>query len=147
MLNIVPLFEEYIESMSQIEKESFSDDPWSLNMFLDLLDNSLAVCYIALEDDEVAGYLIAYHILSELQILNIAVKKSMRNKKIATKLFEAMFDYAKSRNINEFTLEVRPSNAGAIALYKKFGFETDGVRKNYYKNPKEDALLMGLRGG
>ena len=147
MLNIVPLFEEYIESMSQIEKESFSDDPWSLNMFLDLLDNSLAVCYIALEDDEVAGYLIAYHILSELQILNIAVKKSMRNKKIATKLFEAMFDYAKNRNINEFTLEVRPSNAGAIALYKKFGFETDGVRKNYYKNPKEDALLMGLRGG
>jgi len=114
-------------------------------MFIDLLNNDLAVCIAAAENTEVAGYLIAYHILDEIQILNIAVKKSMRHRKIATKLFNVIFEYAENENAGKFTLEVRPSNTGAIALYKNLGFEIDGARKNYYKNPKEDALLMSLK--
>lgn len=146
MINIVPLCEEHIEEIAQIEIESFKNqDPWSKNMFAELLDNSLAVCFAAMENIEVAGYLVAYHIFDEMQILNIAVKESKRHRKIATGLFDAVFHYAKSEKIKEFTLEVRPSNIAAINLYKKLGFEIDGVRKNYYANPKEDAVLMSLK--
>ena len=119
-------------------------------MFFGLLHNNLSVCLVAFgdaDDTEIAGYLIAYHIIDEIQILNIAVKKSKRNQKIATKLFGVIFEYAKNNNVEEFTLEVRASNAGAIGLYKKLGFEADGVRKNYYNNPKENAVLMSLKLG
>ena len=157
MLNIVPMSEEHIDSICEIENESFKDDPWSRAAFLELLENDYAVCLVAVEQTPVgvadtpfqkgavAGFLIAYHIIDEIQILNIAVKKSMRNKKIATKLFDVIFEYAKAENINEFTLEVRQSNIGAIGLYKKLGFEIDGVRRNYYAKPREDAVLMSLR--
>jgi len=143
-ISIVPFGKEHINAIFKIENESFND-PWSRYVFHDLPDNPLAVCFTALDHIEVAGYLIAYHVFSEIQILNIAVKESKRHKKIATKLFDAIFEYAKSENVEEFTLEVRQSNIGAIALYKKLGFQTDGVRKNYYKNPKENAILMSLK--
>ena len=158
MLSIVPLQIDYIDEIVTIERESFGE-PWSKNIFLDLLDYPLAVCFVALEQPPVgiadtpfqkgavAGYLIAYHLFEEMQILNIAVKESIRHRKIATKLFGVIFDYAKNENIQEFTLEVRTSNTGAIKLYKKLGFKIDGVRKNYYANPKEDAVLMSLRLG
>jgi ribosomal-protein-alanine N-acetyltransferase len=158
MIQIVPLCEEHIEEIAQIENESFKNqDPWSKNMFCELLDNPLAVCFTATEQTPVgvaatpfqkgavAGYLIAYHILDEIQILNIAVKESKRHRKIATGLFDAVFDCAKIKEIKEFTLEVRPSNIAAINLYKKLGFEIDGIRKNYYAHPKEDAVLMSLK--
>ena len=158
MLNIVPLTEEHIDNICGIENESFGD-PWNRQMFLDLLDSPFAVCYTAFElpppsaphserEADVAGYLIAYHVGSEIQILNIAVKKSKRHRKIATGLFGVIFEYAKTKKtekIEEFTLEVRPTNTGAIALYNKLGFKIDGVRRNYYRNPKEDAVLMSLR--
>jgi len=142
MVQIVPFAKEHIDAIVKIENESFGD-PWSKKLFDDLLVNEYAVSFVAAVDDaEIAGYLIAYDLVIELQILNIAVKGSKRREKIATKLFDAIFDYAKSENIEEFTLEVRTSNTAAIEFYKKLGFEIDGVRKNYYKNPKEDAILM-----
>ena len=144
MINIIPLSKEHLDEIYKIETESFSD-PWSKNMFLELIDNPLAVCFVATDNTKVAGYIIAYHIYDEIQILNIAVKESQRHKKIATELFDVIFEYAKKEKINDFYLEVRPSNVGAIALYKKLGFKVDGVRKNYYTNPKEDAILMSLR--
>ena len=143
-LEILRLCEAHIDDICEIETESFGD-PWSRQFFLDLLDNYYTVAFAAVENGEVAGYLIAYHIRAEIQILNIAVKKNMRNKKIATRLFGVIFDYAEAESAGEFTLEVRPSNTGAAALYKKLGFKIDGARKNYYKNPKEDAVLMSLR--
>ena len=143
-IQIVPLAKEHIDAIVKIENESFGD-PWSKKLFDDLLVNDYAVSFAAVESTEIAGYLIAYDLITEIQILNIAVKESKRRGKIATKLFDAIFDYAKSNEIEEFTLEVRPSNIGAIAFYKKLGFKIDGVRKNYYKNPKEDAVLMSLR--
>jgi ribosomal-protein-alanine N-acetyltransferase len=143
-VQIFPLSEEHIDDICAIENESFGD-PWNRQFFLELLDNPFAVAFAACERF-VAGYLIAYHVGAEIQILNIAVRKDMRNKNIATKLFGVIFDYAKTKEIGEFTLEVRPSNSSAIALYKKLGFEKDGIRKNYYRNPSEDAILMSLRG-
>ena len=154
-IQIISLSEEHIDSICEIENESFGD-PWNRQFFLELLDNYFAVCFVAIEQTPggvaatpfqkgaVAGYLIAYHISDEIEILNIAVKESHRHSKIATKLFDVIFEYAKTENAKEFILEVRPSNVGAIELYKKLGFKIDGVRKNYYKNPKEDAVLMSL---
>ena len=168
MIRILPFCEGHIDEIAKIEHESFGD-PWSRNLFVDLLDNPLAVCFTAVEvsfvgdgvpdvpqtpdgvaatpfqKGAVAGYLIAYYIVDEIQILNIAVKKSKQNRGIATELFQVIFEYAKNENAGKFTLEVRPSNAGAIELYKKLGFKIDGIRKNYYKNPKEDAVLMSLK--
>ncbi|MCL2774252.1 MAG: ribosomal protein S18-alanine N-acetyltransferase [Oscillospiraceae bacterium] len=148
---IVPLTKEHIAEVCKIEKECFSD-PWSKNMFCDLLNIPFAVNLAAVEisgntanAEKVVGYFIFYDIFPECQILNVAVKESKRNMKIATRLFSAVFDYAKEANLSEFYLEVRPSNEKAIALYKKFGFKIDGVRKNYYKRPKEDAILMSLK--
>ena len=145
---IVPLKEEHINEVYAIEKECFTD-PWSINIFHELLDYSYAVSLTAVEIDkldnniaEIAGYCVFYHICDECQLMNIAVKKSKRNRSIAAKLMRAILEYSKSENISKITLEVRKSNDKAIALYKKFGFVFDGVRKNYYKNPKEDALLM-----
>jgi len=144
MINIVPLSKGHIDGIYEIELESFGD-PWSRQFFLELFDNPFSVCYVAESPAGVAGYLIAHHMLDEIEIYNIAVKPSERHKKIATMLFGAIFDYAGAEKAERFTLEVRPSNAAAIALYKKLGFKTDGARKNYYKNPKEDAVLMSLK--
>ena len=151
---IMPLKTEHINEVCAIEKECFTD-PWTRNIFLELLDYPVAVNLVAAEVnnnnnvnniEEIVGYCVFYHVLDECQIMNIAVKESKRNRKIATKLLLAVFAYAKAENITAFTLEVRQSNDKAIALYKKFGFKNDGVRKNYYKHPKEDAFLMSLRG-
>ena len=144
MFNIIPLAKEHIDAAAKIENESFGD-PWSKKMFFDLFDLNYAVSFAAVENNEIAGYLIAYHLLTEIEIINIAVKESKKRGRIATKLFDAVFGYAKDKNIEEFTLEVRPSNTGAIGLYKKLGFEIGGIRKDYYKNPKEDAVLMSLK--
>ena len=143
MAEIVSFTREHIDSICEIETESFSD-PWSRRSFFELLDSPFALGFTAIEDAEVAGYLIAHHISPEIEILNIAVKKSKRRKKIATELFLTLFEYAKSEKAEKLTLELRASNRSAFALYKKLGFALDGFRKNYYANPKEDALLMSV---
>ena len=147
---IIPLKKENINEVCAIEKECFTD-PWSQNVFIEVFGSPIAVKWAAVEADEttneieIVGYCIFYPIWDECEIMNIAVKKSKRHRKIATKLFFAVLEYAKIENICRIILEVRQSNDEAIALYKKFGFEVDGVRKNYYKNPKEDAILMSLK--
>ena len=149
---IVPLVLSHIDEIEAIERESFTD-PWSKNAFMDLLYNPFAVCFTAIDaadslqenkTEEVVGYVIMYHVASEGQILNIAVKNTHRNQKIATQIFAAVIEYAQNANIESLTLEVRASNIPALGLYKKLGFEEVGIRKNYYSNPLENAILMTL---
>jgi ribosomal-protein-alanine N-acetyltransferase len=140
MCEIIKLSPLRLPEILAIEQESFSD-PWNLNMFLEILANPLAQSFIAEDNGEVLGYIMFYNIAPEIQILNIAVKKSARNKKIGSRLLESALA---CENISLITLEVRESNIPAINLYKKFGFKTDGLRKNYYKRPKENAVLMSL---
>jgi len=144
---IVPLLLNHIDEVEAIETESFSD-PWSKKTFADLLCNPFAVCFAAIDtkdmSEELVGYVIIYHIFSEGQILNVAVKNTHREQKIATEMLSAVLEYARNVNIESLTLEVRQSNAPAIGLYKKFGFSKTGIRKNYYKHPTEDAILMML---
>ena len=144
MAEIVPLSEGHIDAVCEIENESFGD-PWSRQSFFELLGEPLAVAFAALEESEVAGYLISRRTPPEMEILNIAVRKTKRRKNIATGLFCALLEYAKAEKAERLTLEVRRSNSPALALYYKLGFELDGHRKNYYAHPKEDAALMSLR--
>ena len=144
MAEILPLSLDHIDAVCEIENESFGD-PWSRQSFFEILGSPFAVGFAALEDREVAGYLIAQRIPPDIEIQNIAVKKSGRRKKIATGLFGALFEYAKTEKAERLLLEVRPSNKDALGLYEKLGFSPDGFRKNYYSKPKEDAILMSMR--
>ncbi|MCL2813080.1 MAG: ribosomal protein S18-alanine N-acetyltransferase [Oscillospiraceae bacterium] len=144
MAEITAFRPEHIDAVFEIETESFGD-PWSRRSFGEILNSPSAAGFIALEGCGAAGYLIMLCIPPEIEILNIAVKKSLRRKKIATGLFGAALEYAKSQKAERLFLEVRKSNEGALKLYQKLGFQTVGTRKNYYANPREDALLMSLR--
>ena len=134
-------FLEYLPSILEIERASFSD-AWSENIFRGIFASPLANCFIAEgSNGEFLGYIMFYLLPPEIQILNIAVKQSARNQQIGSLLLKSALDY---EDIELFTLEVRESNLPAINLYKKFGFKIDGVRKNYYTCPQENAILMSL---
>jgi len=143
MFKIFALSKDFINNVCEIENESFGD-PWSRQSFIEVFDNPLTICFAAFEDYKMIGYLFAYDLGPEIQILNVAVKKSERRRNVATVMLEVIFKYAENGKTEELTLEVRESNGGAIALYKKLGFQVDGIRKNYYRNPKENAVLMSL---
>ncbi|MCL1792293.1 MAG: ribosomal protein S18-alanine N-acetyltransferase [Oscillospiraceae bacterium] len=144
MAEILPLSFGHIEPIFEIETESFGD-PWSKQSFAAIFASPHYMGFAAIDGAEVAGYLIARRMPPEIEILNIAVAKSKRRKKIATGLFCALFEYAKAEKTERLLLEVRRSNSAALGLYKKLGFGIDGFRKNYYSNPKEDAALMSVR--
>ena len=139
-INLTPQIAEYLPNILEIERESFSD-AWSENMFLELLANPLTHGFTAENNGEVLGYIMFYLMPPEIQILNIAVKKSARNQNTGSLLLKSALAFD---NIELVTLEVRESNIPAINLYKKFGFKIDGIRKNYYRKPIENAVLMSL---
>lgn len=141
-IRLVPLEQRHIEQMSGIEKECFST-PWSRELLEGELSNPLAVYLVAeTADGTVAGYAGIMVILSDAELVNVAVTKERREKGIATKLLEELIDYCRDSDIEQIHLEVRRSNAPAIALYDKLGFKANGMRFGYYESPKEDALLM-----
>ena len=139
-MKIINLSPSHLLEIIKIERECFSD-PWSEGMFAEILENLLAHGYIAQDSGGLLGFILFYNLEPEIQILNIAVRKSARNKKIGSLLLK---EALACENIDLATLEVRESNLAAINLYKKFGFKTDGVRKNYYAQPREHAILMSL---
>ena len=112
-------------------------------MLADELYNDCAA-YLVAEDETgaVLGYAGLQVVLDEGCITKIAVLPAFRRQKIAARLLQVFFDFAKAHELRFITLEVRASNDAAIALYQKFGFAEVGRRKNYYEKPKEDALIM-----
>lgn len=140
-IRIVPLAEEHIKEIAELEKKCFPD-PWNEEMFVQLLSNPLAVYITALYEDKVVGYAGIYHILSEGQLMNIAVMEEFRRCGIAEKMFGDIIQYAKENDVEVITLEVRQKNIPAISFYEKIGFEKVGQRKGYYSHPTDDAVLM-----
>lgn len=134
-----------LQEIADIEKEIFST-PWSLKNITDTFKNKNNCFFVAkdFESGETAGHICLETVLDEGILTSVAVKEKYRNKGIAKKLMDSFIDEAKNRNIAFINLEVRASNAPAIALYEKYGFEKVGTRKNYYSKPTEDALLMML---
>lgn len=126
-----------------LERECFSL-PWSIDCFESALENPNQVFIVLLEDEKIVGYAGMWCVVDEGQIMNIAVTKTSRRKGYGAKLLESLIDEGKERGMTVFSLEVRVGNFPARSLYESFGFKQVGLRKGYYDEPKEDALLMDL---
>jgi len=133
-----------LDAVVIVENQSFST-PWTRQAFYEELENQLAYYLLAVLDDTVVGYVGMWLILDEAHITNVAVLPSCRKLGIGKSMMQKALDIAKANGAVSMTLEVRPSNAPALALYKNLGFENAGVRKNYYEDTNEDAIIMWLR--
>lgn len=134
---------EHIPQITAIERACFTD-PWSEHLFRDVLQNDAAVMVVAEgEDSTVLGYAELQVVLDEGTVGNVAVAPAYRRQGVADAMLSAFTSFARAR-LAFLTLEVRASNAPAIALYRKHGFRAVGRRKNYYHAPQEDAILMTL---
>lgn len=138
---IVPMDKSHIEQIAALERECFSA-PWTQEMLTDALYDPQA-CFIVAEDGQggVLGYAGLHAVLDEGYIDNVAVEPAARRHGVASALLDVFCRFG-AANLAFLTLEVRASNAPAIALYEKHGFAQAGLRKNYYRDPKEDAVLM-----
>jgi ribosomal-protein-alanine N-acetyltransferase len=130
--------DENYKSVAAIEAECFTQ-PWSEETFFEELSNPNAHTYLALDDGKAAGFLSVWEVCGEVSVNNIAVRDEFRRKGIARALLQTMLDELSPAY--SVTLEVRKSNAAAIALYESFGFERVGERKDFYSLPTENALL------
>ncbi len=131
------------KELSKLDERCFSS-PWSESSFLNEASNPLAQYVIAKADEKIIGYAGFWQVVDEGQITNIAVLKEYRRKKIAQQMLERLIQKARKMQLSVLSLEVRESNLPAISLYEKFEFEKVGIRKDYYKNPTENAVLMDL---
>lgn len=130
-----------IHAIAELEKICFND-PWSENSISSELDNPLACWLVALDDDNLAGYVGSQTVLDGSDMMNIAVAPLYRRKGIAEALILELNEKLRERGSICLLLEVRASNLPAIRLYEKLGFIQVGRRCNYYRNPKEDALIL-----
>lgn len=132
----------HVAQVAALEKLCFSD-PWSENSIASELANPLSLWLIAEEDGTVCGYAGSQTVLDETDMMNIAVHPDCRRRGFAAALIGELVTQLKGRGSRILRLEVRQSNAPAIALYESMGFKELGLRKNYYRNPRENALILG----
>ncbi|MCL2593146.1 MAG: ribosomal protein S18-alanine N-acetyltransferase [Defluviitaleaceae bacterium] len=142
MIEIIKFEREHLNDVYAIEEDSFSI-PWSKHeLEKDAFENKLSIYLLALFEGEVAGYVGMWHVVNEGHITNIAVKKEYRGNGIGDKLIKQLINIAIEKEMIGITLEVRMNNAPAQKLYANNGFKIEGLRKNYYKDTKEDAIIM-----
>jgi ribosomal-protein-alanine N-acetyltransferase len=123
-----------------IERRAFPT-PWSLAMFVLELSKPSGICLAAVRDERIVGYLVCSRYDTVWHLMNVAIDERLRRRGLATTLLEHLFDRADQPG-EQYTLEVRLSNTPAIALYERFGFHSAGLRRGYYHDNKEDALIM-----
>ena len=142
-VKIVPMAAEHLDRLEQLERMCFSR-PWSKKMLAEELDNQCAAFLVAVEPEteKAVGYAGLLVVADEGYITNVAVDPSCRRQGVAAQLLQVFDNFAKGNHLAFLTLEVRPSNAAAIALYEGFGCREVGRRRNYYDLPKEDALIL-----
>lgn len=141
-MTIETMREEHLTALAALEKVCFSE-PWSAQSLREELDNPAALFLVAKrETGEVLGYVGCQTVLDEGYITNVAADPAARRQGVGRALVAALLEHACVRGLSFVTLEVRVSNAPAIALYEQAGFRPVGTRRNYYSAPCEDALLM-----
>jgi ribosomal-protein-alanine N-acetyltransferase len=142
--NIQAFTEEYLPPVMAIENSVFKSDSFPESVFIELLQQPNVLSMLVMtEQNELAGYAMVRYTFHEAEILTIAVANNFLRKGVGKFLMENIIIYCLSSDINDLFLEVRPSNKPAINLYKKFGAERIGIRKNYYEN--EDAYVYRLK--
>ncbi len=133
-----------LAAIERIERQSYPT-PWSRSMFASELAKTSSICLGAVDTDA-SEALVAYLIISRYadawHVMNVAVQKDYREHGVATKLLSRLFEVTAGDDRRGYTLEVRVSNGGAIRLYEKLGFVPRGLRRGYYTDNREDALIM-----
>lgn len=142
-IKIQPMQRSDVDNVIKIEEKAYGEHHWSKDSFLNELSNDLARYYSAFDvDGNLVGYAGCWQILEEVHITNIAVSPDFRRNKIGERLLQRIIDDCYKNMAKYITLEVRVSNTAAKNLYEKYGFKSLGVRKGYYQNNNEDALIM-----
>ncbi|MBQ7103117.1 MAG: ribosomal protein S18-alanine N-acetyltransferase [Anaerotignum sp.] len=142
MIEIVPMTEEHLDGVTALEEATFSI-PWPRSEFeREIKENNMAIYYVAVEDGRVIGYAGMWHVVVEGHITNVGVLEEARCRGVGSMLMEKLIEIAVEKQMFGMTLEVRMGNAPAQALYHKYGFKAEGIRKNYYPDTKEDAIIM-----
>ena len=132
-----------ITAVTKIDQESFSL-PWPEGAFTAEVANPNARCWVLEEEGEVIGYIVIWLVLDEAHIATVAVEEAQRRKRFSELLLKTALQSAYAEGSRISYLEVRESNKAAISLYQKVGFEIAGMRKGYYKDNHENAILMTL---
>lgn len=146
MLEILEVKEEHIAEIAVLEANIFSD-AWSVKSLEESLKNPQTIMLGAWDSGRLAGYVIFYYVLDEGEIARIAVDESCRRRGAARMLLEELARISTDRGISRWMLDVREHNQPAVAFYHAYGFAEDGIRKNFYTNPTENAILMSLELG
>ena len=133
--------EKHIAEAAELERKYFSE-PWSENSLRLLCTEDYPSFALCSDDGALLGYLSAAKAPDELQIINVAVREDMRGKGLGRLLMAQADEYCRKNALSSISLEVRESNETAIALYTRCGFFSAGVRKNFYRSPTENAVVM-----
>jgi [ribosomal protein S18]-alanine N-acetyltransferase len=143
MIELRPLKLRDLGAIERIERRSYPT-PWSRSMFAGELTKSSSVCLGAhdTETHRLVGYLIISRYVDAWHVMNVAVDPEFRGRGIATKLLSHLFEQTAGDGRRGYTLEVRVSNRSAIRLYERLGFKARGIRRGYYTDNREDALIM-----
>ena len=130
-----------LDDIEEIERRAYPT-PWSRSMFASELAKPTSICLGAFEGERLVGYIVNSRYVDAWHVMNVAVDPRFQRRGIATQLLERLFELTADDERRGYTLEVRVSNRDAIALYEKLGFEPRGVRRGYYTDNREDALIM-----
>ncbi|HLK44919.1 MAG TPA: ribosomal protein S18-alanine N-acetyltransferase [Acidimicrobiales bacterium] len=140
-VHIRPLELADLSAIERLEQRAYPT-PWSRSMFASELAKPTSICLGAFEGDELAGYVITSRYVDAWHVMNVAVDPDLRRRGVATALLERLFELTRGDERRGYTLEVRVSNEGAIHLYEHLGFDARGLRRGYYTDNREDALIM-----
>jgi [ribosomal protein S18]-alanine N-acetyltransferase len=130
-----------LTEVEEIERRAYPT-PWSRSMFASELGKPTSICLGAFEGGQLVGYVVNSRYVDAWHVMNVAVDPDYQGRGIATQLLERLFELTANDGRDGYTLEVRVSNAVAIQLYEKLGFEARGLRRGYYTDNREDALIM-----
>jgi ribosomal-protein-alanine N-acetyltransferase len=130
-----------LDAIEQIEQQAYPT-PWSRSMFASELAKPTSICLGAFEGRDLVGYIINSRYVDAWHVMNVAVHPEHQRRGVATALLEKLFERTRGDERRGYTLEVRVSNEGAIRLYEQLGFDSRGIRRGYYTDNREDALIM-----
>ncbi len=131
----------HLAQVEDIEHRSYPT-PWSRSMFASEISKPSSICLGAFDGERLVGYVIVSRYVDAWHVMNIAVDPDERRRGIASHLLQALFELTADNQQRGYTLEVRVTNAGAIDLYERLGFRRRGIRRGYYTDNREDALIM-----
>ena len=143
-VKIEPMSSKDLPEVLAIEQQSFPL-PYSENLFRMELELKIAHLFVARQQQEILGYLDFWHVSREMNVISIATHPAARRRGVGAHLMTHLVNYGRTQQVEQIFLDVRESNQAAIALYKKFGFQAIDIRKGYYQDNEENALVMELK--